>query len=247
MNKIKRIVAFMLLAVIGLSCFTGCDVINGLINPTPDSGSGNENETGSGKTYTFEAEGIDFSGLTSFGYSINISETEMILGEHSNVPENVVKSASNGCFVGYFNPQGENGLTLTFVINADKASEENTMTLRLATEYGTMTITPDDMDVTVNGTALQYDAITVVGENLTSVSQWHGYVVPFNDYKLSAKFALKEGENVITLKIKANELGFADDVMLKSVGPGLDCIKIRSESNLTWESLWEDNKAELGI
>ena len=35
MNKTKRIVAFMLLAVIGLSCFTGCDVINGLINPTP--------------------------------------------------------------------------------------------------------------------------------------------------------------------------------------------------------------------
>jgi len=241
----KKIIAFMLLAVISLSCLSGCDIINGFINPTPDSND--DVNSGTGKTYTFEAEGVDFSGLTSFGYSINISETEMILGEHTNVPANVVSSASNGCFVGYFNPQGDNGLTLTFVINADKASEDNTMTLRLATEYGTMTISPDDMDVTVNGTALQYDPITVVGENLTSVNQWHGYVVPFNDYKLSSKFALKEGENVITLKIKANELGFADDVMLKSVGPGVDCIKIRSESTLTWESLWEDNKDELGI
>ena len=242
MKKMKLLATCALLATMSMSCMTGCDVLNGFLNP--DSSL---EESASGKTYTFEAEGIDFSGLTSFGYSVNISETQMILGSHVNVPDNVVKSASNGYFVGYFNPQGENGLTLRFVINADKASENNTMTLRLATEYGTMTVTPEEMDVTVNGTTLQYNSITVVGENLTSVSQWHGYAVPFNDYKLSSSFALKQGENVIELKIKANELGFADDVMLKSVGPGVDCIKIRSESTLTWDSLWEDNKEELGI
>lgn len=242
MRKIKLWVAALLVAVMTLSCMTGCELVNGLLNP--DS---TDEDKGAGKTYTFEAEGVDFSGMTSFGFSVNISETQMIMGSHVNVPENVVKSASNGYFVGYFNPQGENGLTLRFVINADKASEGNTLTLRLATEYGTMTVTPNEMDVIVNGTALQYNPITVVGENLTSVNEWHGYAVPFNDYKLSSTFALKEGENVIELKIKTNELGFADDVMLKAVGPGVDCIKIRSESTLTWESLWEDNKEEIGV
>ena len=242
MKKIKLLALALLVAVMTLSCMTGCELVNGLLNP--DS---TDEDTGAGKTYTFEAEGVDFSGMTSFGFSVNISETQMIMGSHVNVPENVVQSASNGYFVGYFNPQGENGLTLRFVINADKASEGNTLTLRLSTEYGTMTVTPNEMDVIVNGTALQYNPITVVGENLTSVSQWHGYAVPFNDYKLSSTFALKEGENVIELKIKTNELGFADDAMLKSVGPGVDCIKIRSESTLTWESLWEDNKEEIGV
>ena len=73
-------------------------------------------------TYTFEAEGCDLSGMTSFGYSINVSETDMILGSSNAMPENVKSSLSNGYFIGYFQTQNEDGLTLKFPIDADKAS-----------------------------------------------------------------------------------------------------------------------------
>ena len=230
---------FLILAVLALSLVVCFAVACG------DETGG---DTGSGSTYTFEAEGVDFTGLSSFGYSINISETDMIMGKNTpSLSDTVVNSLSGGYFAGYFNTKNENGLTLKFPITADKASENNTITLRLGTEYGTITISPGEMDVIVNGTALQYDPITVVGKNLTSVTQFEGYTVPFNDYKLSSKFALKAGENTVELKIKVNTLGFDDEPMLRSVGPGVDCIKIRSESALTWESLWEDNKLQAGI
>ena len=198
-------------------------------------------------TYTFEAEGCDLTGLTSFGYSVNVSETDMILGSSNAMPENVKRSLSNGYFIGYFQTQNEDGLTLKFPIDADKASTGNRISLRLGTEYGTLTISPEEMDVKVNGTALDYEPITVIGENLTSVTQYKGYTVPFNDYTLSSTFDLKAGENLIELTIKVNDLGFADEPMLSSVGPGVDCIKVRSESALTWESMWEDNKLSAGL
>lgn len=240
MKKFKIIGATALAVVLGVGtlAFAGCD-----------GGSSESDKDSAGvKTYTFEAEGVDFTGLSSFGFSINISETDMIMGKNTpGLSSSVVNSLSNGYFAGYFNTKKEEGLTLKFPIKADKASENNTIILRLGTEYGTLNITPNEMDVIVNGTALQYDAITVVGKNLTSVTQFEGYTVPFADYTLSSKFALKEGDNLIELKIKVNNLGFADEPMLSSVGPGVDCIKVKSESALSWESLWEDNKLEAGI
>ena len=197
-------------------------------------------------TYTFEAEGCDLTGLSSFGYSVNVNETDMIQ-PRKEISASVTNSLSNGYFVGYFQTTDEDGITLKFPIDADKASTGNKMSLRLGTEYGTITLDPDVLQVKVNGTALDYEAITVVGENLTSVTQYKGYTVPFADYTLSAEFDLKAGENLIELTMMPNELGFKDEPMLSSVGPGVDCIKVRSESALTWESMWEDNKLSAGL
>lgn len=199
---------------------------------------------GSAKTYTFEAEGVNFSGLSGFGYSINVSETDMIMGRHTpGIPDKVKNSLSSGYFVGYFNTPET---TLTFNINADKASENNTLVLRLGSEYGTLNVTPAAMNVIVNETALTFNTVKVIGSNMNSLDDFAGYTVPFQDYTLSSKFALKEGENTIQLVIKTNTMGIAD-TLFQSVGPGVDCIKIKSESALTWESLWEDNKLEAGI
>ena len=236
MKKTKFIVAAVLAAALVPAVIAGCS----------DNG-GNELDNTPGKTYTFEAEGCDLSGMTSFGYSINVSETDMILGSSAAIPGNVKSSLSNGYFIGYFQTKNENGLTLKFPIDADKASTGNKMSLRLGTEYGTMTISPEEMVVKVNGTVLDYEPITVIGENLTSVTQYKGYTVPFADYTLSAEFDLKAGENLIELTMMPNELGFKDEPMLSSVGPGVDCIKVRSESALTWESMWEDNKLSAGL
>lgn len=240
MKKLKFLgVAALALALgVGTMAFAGCGGDDGELDKVGPAGA---------KSYTFEAEGIDFTGLTSFGYSENISETGMIKGKNVQLDANVQNSLSNGYFVSYFSTRSESGLTLKFPIKADVASTGNRISLRLGTEYGTMTISPKEMDVIVNGTALQYSPITVVGENLTSVTQYKGYKVPFADYLLSPEFDLKAGDNTVEIKIKINTLGFADEPMLTSVGPGVDCIKIKSTSTLTWESLWEANKIEAGL
>lgn len=234
MKKLKFLGIAALALACGMCVATGC-------------GSGNGGG-GSASNYTFEAEGVDFTGMSSFGYSINYNETDLIQGKNTpSFPSNVLNSISNSFFVGGFNTTKPEGLTLKFPIKADKASTGNVITLRLGTEFGTLRITPAEMDVIVNGVALEYDAITVVGENLTSVEQYSGYKVPFADYKLSSTFDLVAGDNLVEVKIKKNNLGFKDEPMLSSVGPGVDCIKIKSESVLSWESLWEDNKLEAGI
>ena len=210
-----------------------------------DEGGGG-NETGPGTTYTFEAEGIDVTGLTGRGYSVSYSETELIIGKEttSSIPDNVASSMSNGFCIAYWNTPGT---TLTFKINADKASENNTITLRVSSEYGSLDVTKDALSVIVNDTELNYDPFTIVGEDLASVNDWHGLAVPFADYKISASFPLKEGENVIKIRTNKNKLGFEEDAFLDSVSPDLDCIKIRSESNLTWNSMWDENKEQMGL
>lgn len=241
MKKLKFLGAAALALTVGLGAmaFAGCN---------EEEGEGDAGGALGSKTYTFEAEGVDFTGLTSFGFSVNISETDMIMGKNTpGLSATVINSLSSGYFAGYFNTKKDEGLTLKFPIKADKASSDNVISLRLGTEYGTLRVTPAEMDVKVNGTALNYDAITVTGKNLTSVTQFEGYTVPFADYQLSSKFDLKEGDNLIELTIKVNTLGFADEPMLSSVGPGVDCIKIKSTSTLTWDSLWESNKLEAGI
>lgn len=227
--------ALALTVGIGAIAFAGCN--NG---ENEDDGPAGSN------TYTFEAEGIDVSGLTGRGYSVSYAETELIIGKAttSTIPQNVASSMSNGFCIAYWNTPGT---TLTFNIKADKASEDNTITLRVSSEYGSLDVTKDALSIIVNGTPLDYNPFTVIGENLSSVSDWHGLAVPFNDYKISATFALKEGDNVIQIRTNANSMGFAEDSFLNSVSPDLDCIKIRSTSTLTWESQWDDNKEQMGL
>jgi hypothetical protein len=232
MKKAIITVLLTIMLVGALAAFTACG--------GGGDGDGEENDGGV-RTYTFEAEGIDFSGLSGFGYSYNASETDMILGKHSNsIPANVKNSLSNGYFIGYLNTPET---TLTFEIMADKASEGNTLILRLGSEYGTLNLTPSALEVKVNGVALEYGAVSVLGKSMNGLDDYEGYTVPFNDYALSAKFALNAGKNVVAFTTKSNSMGIAGS-LFESVGPGVDCIKIKSESALSWESLWEENKLQ---
>lgn len=194
------------------------------------------------KTYTFEAEGVNFSGLHGHGYSVNVDETGLIKGKHNNIDQKVLSSASNGYFVGDFNNADS---CLTFTVTADKASADNVLVLRLASEYGSMVLTPAVFEVQVNGTKLDYNAVNVTGSAVTSTSDI-GYRVPFADYTLSSKFALNAGENTVKLYTRTNKLGI-ENTIVESVSPGIDCIKIKSQSVLSWNSLWEDNKLEANL
>ena len=219
-------------------------VICSVMMTTACGGSGTNNDERN--TYVFEAEGIDVTGLTGRGYSVSYAETELIIGQEvfPTIPDNVAKSMSNGFCIAYWNTPGT---TLTFNINADKASENNTITLRVSSEYGSLDVTKEALSVIVNDEELDYSPFTIVGENLSNVTDWHGLAVPFADYNISAKFPLKAGENVIKIRTNANEMGFPEDSFLNSVSPDLDCIKIKSDSVLTWNSMWEENKDTMGI
>lgn len=234
MKKIRllTIVLAIVLVVCSVMMTTACG----------DGGTGGDEEG----TYVFEAEGIDVTGLTGRGYSVSYSETELIIGKEvlSTIPDEVANSMSNGFCIAYWNTPGT---TLTFNINADKASEGNTITLRVSSEYGTLDVTKDALSVIVNGEELDYSPFTIIGENLSNVSDWHGLAIPFADYKLSAKFPLKAGANEIKIRTNRNEMGFPEDSFLNSVSPDLDCIKIKSDSVLTWESMWEENKEIMGL
>lgn len=122
MKKTKFIVAAVLAAALVPGVIAGC------------TGNGDDGLEGTpGKTYTFEAEGCDLSGLSSFGYSVNVNETDMIQGKNvASMPDAVKNSLSNGYFIGYFQTKNEDGLTLKFPIDADKASTGNRISLRLA-------------------------------------------------------------------------------------------------------------------
>jgi hypothetical protein len=200
-----------------------------------------ENLTPSEGEYIFEAEGIDMAGLSGHGYSNEASEVDMILGQNTkNIRENesVLKSISNGYFIGFFTSEGT---TLTFNINADKASTNNTLILRLGSEFGTMKIDPNSMTIKVNGVELDYDQISVRGKKLEGLNI--KYDEPFRDYEVSVPFDLKLGDNKIELTILKNKLGI-ENTAVESVGPGVDYIKIKSDSILTWDSLWESNFEE---
>lgn len=151
----------------------------------------------------------------------------------------MLNSISNGHFVGYFNTADT---TLTFNINSDVAATGATMKLRLGSEYGTMRLDPSVMTISVNGTALDYDQISVTGQRVEGTNIVYG--APFKDYEISTAFDLKAGENKIEITILQNTLGLPG-TNVESVGPGVDCIKIKSESTLTWISLWESNKEEI--
>ncbi|MCL2062428.1 MAG: hypothetical protein FWH03_07400 [Firmicutes bacterium] len=194
--------------------------------------------------YTFAAAGIDLTGLSGRGYSDEKAETQMIMGENTasireraNVLNSIERVAPNEGrhFVGYFNT---GGTALTFNIRADKASTDNSLTLRLGSEYGTLLLNPEVMQIVVNGEELAYNPITVTG------AAQIGYRVPFANHEISQKFDLNEGENEIQLIILENTLGNAV-AGFPSVGPGVNNIKIKSDAVLSWDSLWEYNKEDI--
>lgn len=190
------------------------------------------------KTTVFEAEGCDLSLLTGHGWSNNESGCGMIQGQNVAAireKNDVLNSISNGYFVGFF---GVNGTELVFEITADAAVTDATLVLRLASEWGTLTVDTSVLKIEVNGTELDYTPFTVTGKKIAGAEAVE-YGVPFNDFTISPKIALQAGANTIKLIAQGKHYG---DSQSMDIGPGVDCIKIKSSATLTWESLWEDNK-----
>ena len=172
----------------------------------PDA-AGNEAE---GTDYTFEAELTELDGLEGLG--VSGSPTGAGLASESS-------KASNEFYVGNLGVDSP----ITFKITSDQAA---TATLKICVGtnvLGTCSWDPTSFKVTVNGTAVQYDAFTTEPGSDTSDQQ---------NFKVKnlGEIQLQEGENEIVF--------VAGDNTYRSnmpSAPSIDYIRITTTAALTME------------
>ena len=181
--------------------------------------------------YKFEAEYTDFTGVTGSGYSGGGGGLDNIVRDTFNA------GASNGFYVTNMYCFGS---SLTFVINADKATEgETVLALRMSAEYFDMTIDDEMYSITVNGEAVEFDDI--VFSNVPSYTS--GQKRPFADYVLNRGISLKEGENIIKIVVN-NSDRMQESGTLNATAPMVDCLYLYTDVGLSWteKTINLDNK-----
>ena len=168
-----------------------------------------------GTEYVFEAEYTYLEGLEGLG--VSGSPTGIGLASESG-------KASNEFFVGNL---GVNS-PITFKITADAACTA-TLKIRVGTNVlGLQTWDPVSFIITVNGTALEYEAFTTEpGDDPTDQQNFK--------YKTIGDIELQEGENVIVFV--AGENNYRSNL---PSAPSIDCIKLITTVGLTMEEYPEN-------
>lgn len=240
MKKVLMMILSLIMVFVAVSAFAAC---GGETDDTDDD------SVAAGYT-TFEAEGIDFTGLSASGPSNSLVETQLIFGEYKPLDfdnnDKVIDSLSNGYCIGNMtNPDND----IDFVINSDAAATDCSLRIRMSIFNGsnfdgnTMKLNNSILAIYVNGEELEYDTIDIKGGAVAKMCS-----TVFKDYTISTKFDLKEGENTIRLKAVANEsAAYIESAGATAGAPAIDCIKVKSTSTLSWDSNWETNKIMMGI
>ena len=137
-------------------------------------------------------------------------------------------------FGGYVHFMYAKGDTLTWALNSDKAASNVTMFARLGAEYAKpdpmtgekkYTFTDEEFQIKVNGEVVKYNKITM--HNVPEV----GDFLNFQDFFMGANFSLKEGANTIEMVVN-NDINLFSTIA--AVAPCVDCIKLLSDSTITW-------------
>ena len=179
------------------------------------------------ENYVMEAEYIDWTDVKGAGLSSEQSGVDMIYGDCTDAQKEL--GWSSGYYVGYtYSIQTK----LDFVFTAETA-ETASFVLRLGSELGDLNITPDDMEVALNGEAISYGSIYVA--NSESMAQ-----MKFYDKTCGTNLNLKQGENTLSISIKENTLRGNG-----TGGPCIDCITVQTKSKLTYEE-HTDNPSKRG-
>ena len=137
-----------------------------------------------------------------------------------------------GAFVHFLYVQGD---TLTWKLTASAADTNVVLFARFGAEYATYqedfgkgrkySFNDEMFTIKVNDEAIKYGTITL--RNVPEV----GNYLPFSDYMVSAAVTLKEGENVIQMKVD-NDITIYSTA--KGVAPTVDCIRLVTSSTLSW-------------
>ena len=220
MNKVKKISCAALMMLAGLSMASCSETSSFTSDSSTPLPAGVEN-------YVMEAEYIDLTDVKGAGLSSEQSGVDMIYGDGTDAQKEL--GWSSGYYVGYtYSIQTK----LDFVFTA-KTAETASFVLRLGSELGDLNITPDDMEVALNGEAISYGSIYVA--NSESMAQ-----MKFYDKTCGTNLNLKQGENTLSISIKENTLRGNG-----TGGPCIDCITVQTKSKLTYEK-HTDNPSKRG-
>lgn len=188
--------------------------------PVPDGAS----------EYVMEAECVDLDDVVGSGISSSQSGIEMIYPDVGSNPD--ASNWSGGYYVGYtYNPE----CVITFEFESDSAATA-TIILRLGSELGDLTLTPDAFSVKLNGTEISYSSIYVQGSD--SMAE-----MKFYDKAVTSTANIVAGKNTIMLSVLPNELN-ASAQGNKTGAPCIDCVKIQTAAKLTWTD--RDNVSKRG-
>ena len=225
MNRMKKISCAALLLLTGLSLASCGGTSSSSVAPV--SGDSSTPLPPDVKEYVMEAEYIDLTDVKGAGLSSEQAGVDMIYGDGTDAQKDL--GWSSGYYIGYtYSTQTK----LDFVFTADDVFDA-TFILRLGSELGDLNITPDDMEVALNGNAISYGSMYVEGSESMAV-------MTFYDKTCGTNLDLVKGENTLSISIKEN--------MLRGNGTGgpcIDCVKIQSKAKITYE-VNEDNPSKRG-
>lgn len=190
-------------------------------------GGGGGGGGGGATTYTMEAEYVDIVDVVGSGLSSDQSGYNLIYGDGTQAQKDL--GWSSGYYVGY---TYTTEFKLDFVFKADKATTA-TIIIRLGSELGDIMLTPDNFEVSLNGTPINYAAMTI--QNSESMA-----AMKFEDKTLTSNASLLQGENTISVRILDNDLRGST-----TGGPTIDCVKIRTDAILRYTEN-TDNPANRG-
>lgn len=181
-------------------------------------------------SYTFEAEYVDLDGKAGFGFSVNLTGTDLI------IKDNGTANASNGYYLTGLYYEGAN---IQFVINSDIETDNAIIVMRVQVEYDDKTFNPDIYCVDVNGESVDYPEFSLKAEEADQRSDDRR---PFINVQLTGDVHLKKGENIITMTTTNN---IVHGNTRQGDAPIIDCIYVYSDSVLTWNPRLDnlENKA----
>lgn len=175
--------------------------------------------------YVFEAEHVylnDIENGSGFSGS-GVHGTNLIVADKTGQGK-----ASNGYYVSYLYNEG---ITLEFEIESDRAVKNAKLVLRLSVEVMDIVINGNNYAVCVNGDYYNYDDIELKDP---AEDIFNGGVKEFQDFVITDLLELKAGKNTIQL-ITDN----SDPMQgtMYATAPMVDCIKIETDAILSWEPL----------
>lgn len=184
-------------------------------------------ESGGKNTLVIEAEYVNLDDVKGSGLSNDQSGVNMIYGKGTQ--EEKDKGWSNGYYIGY---TYTSECSIDFVFTADSAATASII-VRLGSELGNLTLTPDNVQISLNGKAINYGSVYVEGSDGMDNMK-------FSDKTVSASETLVAGENVVNIKILPNDLRGNG-----TGGPTIDYVKIESDAKLSYNPK-TDNPSRIG-
>ena len=222
--KLKKIAMAALFALIAALAFAFAACGDG--TPAENGGNGSDldpsiTETETPSKYTMQAEYIDLDGVKGSGLSNSAEGVAMITGNGTDAEKE--KGWGEGYYVSQMHAAG---CRLDFVFTA-RSAQTTSISVRLSSELGQLTFTPQDLAFMLNDKELPYTTLVVKGAQ-TSTPDLTAAV--FNDYTITTSVMLEKGENTFSIMVRQNSLRGDGNV----AGPMVDSVTFTTKAVLEW-------------